>query len=145
MAAELRRHDKLEDDFVSMAAADWLHDHRVRDTERGVEASSWDARVPRSGKSVAKSVEEFLSSKLIVSKGLKLRREGMVLGAGERHLYVFVSPTGPTAFAYPRHPADLAINGLSLPDGVDVLWLNTQSQLTYRYSVSDGLEVCANV
>lgn len=141
VAAELRECEGSASDFVSLTAAPWLRAHRVDDGIPGIEAGSWDSRVPDSDQSYIRSLEMLLDSKLMAAKSMKLTEEGRLLHAQQRHLYVFMRPVGANAHAFPRNARELAVPALCLPSGVDVLWLDTRNRNTYKYTADDGLEV----
>lgn len=144
IAAELRALDESEAAFVSLATAPWLTAHRTWDGEGTVDGASWASRVPAGDRSVTESLRHFLHSGLVQAKVRKLRDESVRLGARERHLYVYVTPTGANAQAFPGGPWDLAGVRLGLPPGMDVLWLDTRARFTYRYTHREGVEVFAN-
>lgn len=142
---DLQDLDRSGADCVPLPTAQWMLARRIDDGKRAfVEVVSWDSRVPPSDASFVDELRAFLGSSLIVSKRQKLIAEGQRLDAGERHLYLYVTPTGANAHIFPRQTWLLAGPPVELPEGIDVLWIDTRGALTHRYSDTDGVAVFRN-
>lgn len=142
---DLRDLDRLGAPCAPLPTAQWMLARRIDDGRRAfVEGVSWDSRVPPSDASYIDELRAFLGSPLILSKRRKLIAEGQRLDAGGRHLYLYVTPTGANAHIFPRQAWLLAGPPVELPEGIDVLWIDTRGALTYRYSDADGVAVLRN-
>lgn len=141
---ELRRLDQSDQDHAELTTASWLWARKIEDGTALVEALAWDARVPSSEGAYAAALRAFLHTDLIRSKQAKLLAEGDRLCATQRHLYVFSALTGANAQLFPPDAWTLAGASVALPDGIDVLWIDTRSAFTYRYSEREGVTVYQN-
>lgn len=144
VATDLRRLEQLGEDLVQVPTAPWLRARRIEDGRGLVEGVSWDSRVPTRNRSYVEELRTFLDSPLIRSKRAKLVADGALLDAHERHLYLYATPMGVNAHVFPHGPWVLAGDSLELPDGIDVLWIDTRGRFTYRYSDRDGVEMYPN-
>lgn len=141
---DLQRLEQSGGDLIQLPTARWLRARRIEDGKVLVEGVSWDSRVVSCTHSYVEGLRTFLDSRLVQSKRAKLVSDGVLLGAHERHLYLFVTPTGANAHVFPQGPWVLAQGSLALPGGIDVLWLDTRGRFTYRYSDRDGVTVYPN-
>lgn len=141
---DLQRLEQSGGELIQLPAAHWLKARRIEDGKVLVEGVSWDSRVVSCNQSYIDGLRTFLDSRLIQSKRAKLDSDGVLLGAHERHLYLFVTPTGANAHVFPHGPWVLAEDSLTLPGGIDVLWLDTRGRFTYRYSDRDGVTMYPN-
>ena len=138
VVTELRDWDQSGRDGIPLSTASWLVARRLDDGGTGVEGVSWDSRVPPWEGTFGDGFRNFFDTPLIESKRAKLIAEGERLHATERHLYLFTTPTGGNAHLFPGHPWFLADGAIALPPGIDVLWIDTRAEFTFRYSDRDG-------
>lgn len=141
---DLRELDVSGGDLVELTTARWLRARKICDGQTLVEGASWDSRVKPSEHTVVQGLNDFLQSRLVLSKRDKLVAEGERLRADARHLYVYAAPVGAHAYVFPKSAWHLAEAPIALPAGVDVLWIDTRAQFTYRYSVEDGVSAHRN-
>lgn len=141
---DLRELDVSGGDLVELPTARWLRARKICDGQALVEGASWDSRVKPSVHTVVEALNDFLQSRLALSKRDKLVAEGERLRANARHLYVYAAPVGARAYVFPKSAWHLAQAPIALPAGVDVLWIDTRAQFTYRYSVEDGVSAYRN-
>lgn len=139
IATELGRLERQNGALTRLDSASWLYARPSEDDARGVQIASWDSRAPDKLGPYLERVHDYLLSGLVARKIEKLARESELLGASERHLYVSVALSGEWAPMFPRHDGALAAPGLELPDGIDVLWIDTMSRSIFRVSDTDDL------
>lgn len=139
IARELGQLDREIGALTRLSSVPWLYALPVDQDASRVEVGSWDSRVPDSSLTYVEQLQNYLGSELVSRKMEKLIRESIRLGAGERHLYVLASLTGRHSGMYPRYDGALASPDIQLPDGLDVLWVDTMSRSVFRLSAADGL------
>ncbi|MEJ1088201.1 hypothetical protein WDU99_07720 [Microbacterium sp. Mu-80] len=140
---DLRELDLSGGDLVELPTARWLRARKIPDGQALVEAVAWDSRVKPSEGTVVEGLDGFLRSPLILSKR-DMVAESERIEADARHLYLYASPAGANAHVFPRNAWHLTESRVALPSGIDVLWIDTRGQFTYRYSAEDGISVHRN-